>query len=117
MQQCIEVDVDHGANKIESCIIKHLSNISSQIKQVTLYSDICGGQNKNSHMIAMYMSCIRNHESLEIINHIFLITCHTKLECDRSCFNRKKNTKIKQRFTVCMTGYNLIYWHKKIYLK
>lgn len=88
-----EVDGGRGANQIASCILKHLSNISSPVKQVTLYLDTCGGQNKNSHMMAMYMSCIKNHQNIEIIDHTFLVAGHTHLEydIDHALIEKKRN--------------------------
>lgn len=40
---------DRGANQIASCLFKHLSALPPCIKKVILYSDTCGGQNKNSY--------------------------------------------------------------------
>lgn len=103
-----EVDGGRGANQIASCIIKHLSTISSPVKQLTLYSDTCGGQNKNSYMMAMYMSSNRNHENPEIIDHTFLVAGHTHLECDIDhALIEEKKKPIKHRFIIRMTGYNL----------
>jgi len=77
-----EVDGGRGANQIASCVAKHLYTIELPTKHVTLYSDTCGGQNKNSHMVAMFMSVIRYHNILEIIDHKFLLAGHTHMECD-----------------------------------
>lgn len=54
-----EVDGGRGANQIASCVSKHLYTIGLPTKYVTLYSDTCGGQNKNS-----YMTVIRYHNTL-----------------------------------------------------
>lgn len=45
-----EVDGGKRANQITSCLSKHLYNIDPQVSYITLYSDTCGGQNKNIHM-------------------------------------------------------------------
>ncbi|KAJ8884205.1 hypothetical protein PR048_016062 [Dryococelus australis] len=39
-----------GGNQITTCIRKDLVSLPSDVRQVTLYSDTCGGQNKNSHV-------------------------------------------------------------------
>lgn len=83
-----------GANQIASCLYKHLLNITPEIKEVTLYSDTCAGQNKNSFLPAMYMMVLKNNPNLRYINHKFLIPGHTHMECDsdHSIIEKKKET-------------------------
>lgn len=90
-----EVDGGRGANQIASCVAKHLYTIGLPTKYVTLYSDTCGGQNKNSHMVAMFMSVIRYHNTLEVIDHKFLLAGHTYMECDsdHALIEKKKKNK------------------------
>ncbi|KAK4885774.1 hypothetical protein RN001_002045 [Aquatica leii] len=52
-----EVIARRGANQVGSCLYSHLiSNIPPEVKQVILYSDTYGGQNKNSHLVAMFFT-------------------------------------------------------------
>jgi len=43
-----------GGSEIASCVFKDLMKLPDTIKTVTLYSDYCTGQNKNSHVVSMY---------------------------------------------------------------
>lgn len=65
------------------------------------------------------MSCIKNHESLKIIDHTFLVAGHTHMECDMGyALIEKKKKLIKRQFPILMTGYNLLNkLAKKIHLK
>lgn len=77
-----ECTAGRGANEIASCIYSHLKSIPNGIKHVVLYSDTCGGQNKNSYIFSMFHYAIHKHPSIEVIDHKFLVPGHTHLECD-----------------------------------
>lgn len=78
-----EFDGGRGANKIASCLSKHLNNKDSQVSQITLYSDTCEGQKKNTRLVAMFMSILKNHPVLQTIkHHKLLLAGHTGMECD-----------------------------------
>ena len=57
-------------------------DLSPDVKQVCFYSDTCGGQNKNSHVAAMFMTVLKDKKTLKCIDHKFLISGHTHMECD-----------------------------------
>lgn len=87
-----------GANQIASCLWHLLQNLPPNIKQVTFYSDTCGGQNKNNIVAMMFMFLLHIHPTLEIINHKFLISGHSHMECDsdHAVIERtKKKTHLK----------------------
>lgn len=44
---------NRGANDVGSCVYKYLLNLPSNIQHVTMYSDTCEGQNKNSYVAVM----------------------------------------------------------------
>lgn len=81
------VDLDVG-----SCVYKYLLNLSSNIQHVTMYSDTCGGQNKNSYVAVMCLVALQNNKNLRTIDHKFLIPGHTHMECDtdHSVIEQKK---------------------------
>ncbi|KAL4704604.1 hypothetical protein ACJJTC_002038 [Scirpophaga incertulas] len=76
-----EADGGRGANQIASCLFYFIKSLSSDIKQITFFSDTCGGQNKNSHVAAMFL-CISKMIPDMIIDHKFLNPGHTHMECD-----------------------------------
>lgn len=54
-----EAEGGRGANQIASCIFHFILNLSPEIKEIIFYSDTCGGQNKNSHVAAMFMCAMQ----------------------------------------------------------
>lgn len=54
----------------------------TQHKNVCFYSDTCGGKNKNIHVAAMFMSVLTEKKSIETIDHKFIISGHSHMECD-----------------------------------
>lgn len=81
-----------GANQIGSCLYKHLQNIPDGINEITFYSDTCGGQNKNSYVLIMFLLVMKKHPHVKYINHKFLVPGHTHMECDsdHSVIEKKK---------------------------
>lgn len=71
-----------GANEIASCLYKEIQNLPDSIRKVVMYSDTCGGQNKNSHLAAMFTYLMQENTALSEINHKFLVAGHTRMECD-----------------------------------
>ena len=85
-----------GANEIASCLFLHLKNLPNNIKSVKFYSDTCGGQNKNTFVVAMFLLSMQTlNNGIEIADHKFLIPGHTHMECDIDhAIIEKKQTKI-----------------------
>jgi hypothetical protein len=81
-----------GANEIASCMYKYLMELPHNVHHVTMYSDSCQGQNKNSHMAVMCMIAVQNNTNLLSIDHKFLIPGHTHMESDgdHSLIEKKK---------------------------
>lgn len=71
-----------GSNEIASCVFKDLMKLKDTIKTVTLYSDSCAGQNKNSHIVSMFFTLLSKKKILKEINHKFLELGNTHMECD-----------------------------------
>lgn len=87
-----ESTAGRGANQIASCLYQHFENLRLGTKNITLYSDTCAGQNKNSYLPIMYMLVLRKQKSLSYIEHKFLEPGHTHMECDtdHSIIEKKK---------------------------
>lgn len=82
-----------GGDEIGSCIYFYIVNdLPKSVKHLVMYSDTCAGQNKNSHIAAMCMKALQDSESLETLDHKFLIPGHTHMECDtdHSLIEKKK---------------------------
>lgn len=66
-----EVQSGRGSNEVGSAVLDFLRNheFADNIRKIRFFSDGCGGQNKNSHMIHMLMWWLLN-ESPDSVNEI-----------------------------------------------
>lgn len=71
-----------GANDIGYCIFHYLASLPSNITHVVMYSDNCAGQNKNSIFMAMCLAFLEQQDTIQIIDHKFMISGYTRMECD-----------------------------------
>jgi hypothetical protein len=77
-----ETVAGRGSCEIGSCILSFLLTCSRNgAREVTLYSDNCGGQNRNRFIVCMYVYALMKTE-LQIIRHVFLEKGHTQNEND-----------------------------------
>lgn len=74
-----------GANEIATCLFKHTTSVSrssEQIREITYYSDTCPGQNRNQFVASSHLYSLEKNPSLVKINHKFLQSGNSQLECD-----------------------------------
>lgn len=92
-----EAIAHRGGNEIASCVYTNLMQLPDTVKLVTLYSDSCAGQNKNSHLSSMFFYLLSKKTSLNEINHKFLEPGHTHMECDtdHSLIEKQKKKNLK----------------------
>nr|CAH7749869.1 unnamed protein product [Callosobruchus chinensis] len=48
-----------GGNQMGTCLFLELIHFHSNVKYVILYSDTCGGQNRNLHVAAMFLTVMQ----------------------------------------------------------
>ncbi|CAC5414853.1 unnamed protein product [Mytilus coruscus] len=77
-----EVEEKRGACEITTCLYLQMLSLTPNIKNVTLYSDACAGQNRNQFTVTGLMHAVINLPNIEIIDHKFLESGHTQMECD-----------------------------------
>lgn len=77
-----EGEAGRGANEISSCLFAHIMQIPAGVKHLTLASDSCSGQNRNSIISSMLHTALQVHPTIESVEHFFLETGHTRLDCD-----------------------------------
>lgn len=77
-----EAEGGRGANQIATCLFLQLIELTPNIQNVVLYSDTCGGQNRNSHVAAMFFYALQQNTNLKLIDHKFMISGHSHMECD-----------------------------------
>lgn len=75
-----------GANEIGSCLIKHMQRyVPQQTEEIILYSDSCGGQNRNIKMTLLLKKVLTSLVNVNTITQKFFISGHSYNSCDR-CF-------------------------------
>lgn len=75
-----------GGQEIGSCLLKHFENhIPEEAKHIILYSDSCGGQNRNIKMV-MFLKKFLGMSGKRIIEQKFFVSGHSYNSCDR-CFS------------------------------
>ena len=78
----IECVANRGSCEIGLCVLKFLETVSADgVKSVTLYSDNCGGQNRNRFFLCMLWYALTAF-SFETVEHKFLERGHTQNEND-----------------------------------
>ncbi|XP_050315706.1 uncharacterized protein LOC126750209 isoform X1 [Anthonomus grandis grandis] len=93
-----ETIAGRGANQIGSCLYKYFMALPEHISHVVMYSDTCTGQNRNSHIAAMCFSVLQQHPSLKVIDHKFMLSGHSHMECDTAhamIEKKKKRTDMR----------------------
>lgn len=73
-----------GPQEIASCLFYHFDTcIPNQCKELILYSDSCGGQNRNIKMSLMLSHYLDKSNTLTSITQNFFLTGHSYNVCDR----------------------------------
>lgn len=83
-----------GPQEIGSCVLHYIKNFVKTEKLI-MYSDQCGGQNRNIKMAALcnyIVSC--NISGVKEIHHKFLVGGHSYLPCDQDFGLVEKQKKI-----------------------
>lgn len=76
-----ECNGKRGSCEIGSCILQWFQTLPESVKEVSLFSDSCGGQNRNQYIAALFSYIIQAYP-IHIIEHKFLESGHTKMEVD-----------------------------------
>jgi hypothetical protein len=71
-----------GSEEVGSCLFKYCQKKSDEgVRKVTAYSDACGGQNRNSKVVLMWMH-ITQCTNITEINHKFMASGHSFMPSD-----------------------------------
>lgn len=88
-----------GSQEVGSCLMKHINekHVSSKVKHLILWSDSCGGQNRNIKLTLMLKSILHSSEHLTDITLKFLYTGHSFLPNDSDFSDIESALKHQQR--------------------
>ena len=78
----VEVEGGRGSNEIGTCLLQWINALPPTVTEISLYSDTCGGQNRNQNIATMFMYAIEHSATLKCITHNFLESGHSHMECD-----------------------------------
>lgn len=97
----LENEAGRGAQEIGSCLYKHINEkVSSNIEELILWSDSCGGQNRNIKMTLIMKTILESHTSLQKIIMRFLVSGHSYLPNDSDFSDVECALKHQQRLYI-----------------
>lgn len=105
-----------GAQEIGSCLFRHLSsNVPQNTEKIILYSDSCGGQNRNIKVALMLKKFLADRKLpvLQSIDQRFFVSGHSYNSCDRCFGTIEKQKKITENIFVPEHWVNIIQQAKK----
>lgn len=83
-----EETASRGGQEIGSCLLKHLKLFATNAVEIILWSDSCGGQNRNikaTMLLKKYLHDLTSDEPTEVITQKYFVSGHSYNSCDR-CF-------------------------------
>ena len=70
--------------EIGSCILQHLKLRASDATNLIVFSDACGGQNRNIYLACLWMNAVSSSEfNYPVVDHKFMVSGHSYLPYDR----------------------------------
>ena len=69
-----------GSNEIGTSIYKYMKQFKGN--RVVMFSDTCGGQNRNQYMAALLLHIVQSHSTIQSIDYIFMVQGHSHMEVD-----------------------------------
>ena len=77
-----EIEGKRGSCEVATCLNLHLRSLPPTKTHMILYSDACGDQNSNQVIATCAFEAVETIPSINIIDHKFLESGHTHIECD-----------------------------------
>lgn len=71
-----------SSQEIMSCLLKYIKALPFSVKHLDAFSDNAGGQNKNKNIVKFWCFIVSNTQ-IETVDHKFLVSGHSFLECDQ----------------------------------
>lgn len=92
-----EMNGKRGCCEIDTCLSMYINSLSPVKTHQTIFSDTCGGQNRNIQMSAMLLHTVNNNQALKIIDQKYMGSGHSFMEVDSmhsAIESSKKNVDI-----------------------
>ena len=73
-----------GSTETGSCLLRHVSTMSTSATHLILYSNSCGWQNRNIYLLCLFLHIVGNPNlPFDVIDHKFMVPGHSYLPNDR----------------------------------
>lgn len=92
-----ELNGKRGSSEIGSILFRYINSIPQKITELSLFSDTCGGQNRNQNVAAILLYAVRSTH-LQVIEQKFLESGHTYMECDSMHSSIEQSKKYRSVF-------------------
>jgi hypothetical protein len=89
-----EINGKRGSSEIGTCLMKWINGLPPHVTQLPLFSDTCGGQNRNQHISALMLFLVRTSH-LEVME-----SGHTHMEVDSMHSTIENEKKFVPVYTV-----------------
>ena len=76
-----EANGQRGSSEIGTALLKWFETLPADVKETSLFSDTCSGQNRNQYIAALCMYVVQNTD-LNKIEHKFFEKGHSHMEAD-----------------------------------
>lgn len=94
----VEGEAGRGAQEVGSCLNKFIKEeLKSEVEHLVLWSDCCGGQNRNIKIVLMLKVILASHPNLKTITLKYLESGHTFLPNDTDFSKIEYQLKFRER--------------------
>lgn len=94
----IETEAGRGADEVGSCLRDYImKNVKDPVTSLVLYSDSCGGQNRNFKLCLILKKVLQDHPSLQSITLRYLQSGHSFLPNDREFGHYEKLIRMQEK--------------------
>lgn len=76
-----EINGQRGSSEVGTAILRWMNSLPADVKEVSLFSDTCSGQNRNKYIAALFLYAVQKL-SIDVINHNFMEKGHSYMEVD-----------------------------------
>jgi hypothetical protein len=93
------VNGQRGNCEIGTGLLHWFQSLSTTVKEVSLFSDTCSGQNRTQYIAALFINICQNYH-FQVLEHKFLEKGHTHMQVDSILWRKmmsKQTKNIKTR--------------------
>ncbi|XP_028167675.1 uncharacterized protein LOC114358018 [Ostrinia furnacalis] len=105
----VEGEAGRGSQEVGSCISKYIKHkLDPKVEHLVLWSDCCGGQNRNIKIVLMLKAVLNSHPTLKTITFKYLESGHTFLPNDTDFSKIETMLKYHERIYTVKEYINII---------